>query len=454
MQPSIKKPWDNGILKVTENRRYLTNGDKPFFWLGDTAWLLFQNLNLEQCYTYLKNRVEKGFNVIQATLVHTLPGADLDANSLPVNRNNIRCALVGRDFAQPDIEGGFWDHVDAVVSMAEDLGIYMGLLPAWGAMAKQGLLNEQNAEAYGRFLAERYGSRRNVIWLIGGDVRGSDAPEVFELLARTIKKAAPKQIMGYHPFGRTSSSLWFDSADWLDFNMYQSGHRRYDQKSLGAWDDNAGAEDWFGEDSWRYVKRDYSAKTKRPTIDGEPSYEQIPQGLHDPRQPYWQDYDVRRYAWWSVLEGAFGHTYGHNAIMQFHQEGDSGGSYGVNAYWHEAIHAPGAGQMQHMVNFMSSLDFTTGVAAENLLTNPRAGYTRVSAFSGNDFAVFYTYMGYGFGVNLPELGWDSADFWWFDPALGVMSYAGKLECEQAEYLYPPKKPFGHNDWILLLKKSV
>ena len=34
---------------------------KPFFYLGDTAWLLFQRLNHEEVEEYLKDRAEKGF---------------------------------------------------------------------------------------------------------------------------------------------------------------------------------------------------------------------------------------------------------------------------------------------------------------------------------------------------------------------------------------------------------
>ena len=30
-------------------------------------------------------------------------------------------------------------------------------------------------DAYSSFLAERYGKRKNVIWLLGGDVRGDAA---------------------------------------------------------------------------------------------------------------------------------------------------------------------------------------------------------------------------------------------------------------------------------------
>lgn len=102
--------------------------------------------------------------------------------------------------------------------------------------------------------------------------------------------------------------------------MFQSGHRRYDQSSLGFWDDNNVSEDFYGEDNWRYVRRELARTPLRPVLDGEPSYENIPQGLHDFSQPLWKARDVRRYAYWSVFEGACGHTYGDNAIMQFYRE--------------------------------------------------------------------------------------------------------------------------------------
>ena len=38
-------PWKNGALQISSNSRYLqhTNGS-PFFWLGDTGWLLPERL--------------------------------------------------------------------------------------------------------------------------------------------------------------------------------------------------------------------------------------------------------------------------------------------------------------------------------------------------------------------------------------------------------------------------
>ena len=438
------KPWDFGQLQVSENKRYLMNGAKPFFWLGDTAWLLFEKLSETDIRAYLQNRKHKHFNVIQATLVHSSPaasGCDI---------------LVDGDFAKPNVNGKYWATVDQAVATAEELGIYMALLPSWGSWAKRGLLNLDNVEAYGLFLAERYGKCKNVIWLLGGDIRGDAAYDVYMKLGELFKDKCPNQLVGFHPFGRTSSPLWFSDAPWLDFHMFQSGHRRYDQSSLGAWDDNKAAEGFYGEDNWRYVLRDHAASPLRPTLDGEPSYEQIPQGLHDPSQPYWQDHDVRRYAYWSVFAGACGHTYGHNAVMQFHREGDSGGAYGVKSFWHQAVHDPGSGQMGHLYQLMTAVDFTSGRPDDDLLADgQQSQYKRIAAFAGSGFAYLYTYQGTPFRVNLDLLS-DSigttVSAFWFDPASGVYSYLNDFHCQGIQEFQPPAKPVGHNDWVLVLRK--
>lgn len=59
------------LLRVSENKRYLTtaNGD-PFFWLGDTRWLLFSKLSREEAGQYFEDRKQKGFNVIQVMVLH------------------------------------------------------------------------------------------------------------------------------------------------------------------------------------------------------------------------------------------------------------------------------------------------------------------------------------------------------------------------------------------------
>jgi hypothetical protein len=448
-----RKSWEAGPLRVQENGRYLCNGGEPFFWMGDTAWLLFQNLNLDETELYLRNRRDKGFTVIQATLVHTLPAADPGDSSLPLYPNSLGAPLLDNDFARPDREGAFWRHADAVLDLAEELGLYLGLLPAWGSMVKQGLLSVNNGEAYARFLTERWGNRKNLIWILGGDIRGDTGGEIWNLLGAAFKRLAPEQLTAFHPFGRTSSTFWFARAPWLDLNMFQSGHRRQDQKTLKEWDDNAEKEGWFGEDNWKYVARDYDAGIKRPVLDGEPSYEQIPQGLHDPAEPYWQDHHARRYAYWSVLEGACGHTYGHNGVMQFYRKDFGPGSYGVKSEWSEAVHDPGAGQMGHLAALMNGVDFSRGRAAGELVRDKGEGCLRVAAFRGDDYLIAYTYSGGEFTLDLGGLGWKEARRWWFDPAAGVYSYAGLCRPGGGQKFTPPRKPQGQNDWVLLLRRK-
>src|SRR5262245_29427641 len=63
-----RRPSVKGMkLKVSPSGRYFVDQDgKPFFYLGDTCWLLFQRLNRQELDDYLKDRAGKGFTVIQA----------------------------------------------------------------------------------------------------------------------------------------------------------------------------------------------------------------------------------------------------------------------------------------------------------------------------------------------------------------------------------------------------
>jgi len=172
-------------------------------------------------------------------------------------------------------------------------------------------ISREKAGKYSAWLAKRYKDKSNVIWLNGGDVKGSDSTVIWNIIGSTIREISPRQLITFHPFGRTQSSEWFHNETWLDLNMFQSGHRRYDQDTIGL---------CYGEDNWKYVANDYNKIPPKPTLDGEPSYEGIPQGLHDSTQPYWTASDVRRYAYWSVFAGGCGFTYGNNAVMQFHKK--------------------------------------------------------------------------------------------------------------------------------------
>lgn len=427
--------WDKGILRVSDNRKYLRNGDIPFFWLGDTAWLLMQQCSMEETFLYLKNRKDKGFNILQATLVHSLPGEKMSSLA------NIKKDVTTKEY---------WNHCVEVVEMARNLGLYMALLPAWGSVVKSGIFQEKDAERYAEFLSSRFSGFPNIIWLLGGDIRGNVNIPLYDRFGCKLKELMPDKLIGFHPFGRTSSSLWFHDREWLDFNMFQSGHRRYDQMELKQWDD--GAEEFYGEDNWKYVVRDHSYDIIKPTIDGEPSYEQIPQGLHDPHEPYWQAQDVRRYAYWSVFQGAMGHTYGDNAIMQFYNGKSGEGNYGVREQWNISIHHEGSAHMKHLADLIKSVDYENGRSADELLiSGQKEKYDRIAVFAGRDFLLAYDYTGSSFTIKLSGLECEKKYAYWHDPVSGIYSFLGDMTNLESFEAMPPEKYSGQNDWTLVIK---
>ena len=162
--------------------------------------------------------------------------------------------------------------------------------------------------------------------------------------------------------------------------------------------------------------RDLKLEPFKPTIDGEPSYEQVLQGLHDETQPYWQARDVRRYAYWAVFAGAFGHTYGDNSIMQFYQDKSKKGAFGVKDTWKEALHHPGSGQMKHMKDLMESVDYQSGKASDSLVIGGQGErYERKSVFAGKNYLFCYDYAGTPFTLDLSPYRELTMKAYWFEP---------------------------------------
>ena len=278
---------------------------------------------------------------------------------------------------------------------------------------------------------------------------------IYNKLGKILKEKNPERLITFHPFGRCASSKWFHNAPWLDFDMFQSGHRRYDQGKLGRWDDTKRAEGFFGEDNWKYVLRDHALTPVKPTLDGEPAYEWILQGLHDPTQPYWQARHIRRFAYWSVFAGACGHTYGDNSVMQFYM-GESEPSEGVNHYgakdvWQIAIHHEGSGQLKYLSSLMKSHDFTKGSPHDDLIVGgQREKHDRIAVFASEDFLYAYTYTAKPFTLKLND--YMGFDMWWMTPSKGIYSYVGRVTSE--EYTAKPPEVYdADKDRVLVITKK-
>ena len=354
-------PWNNGKVVVSSNHHFFQfeNG-KPFFWLFDTGWFLFIKLNREETIRYLDDRKVKGFTGIQCMVLHSVPEVNCYGDSAFVSNDPSKIKTTQGSDTNIAGQYDYWDHIEFVVNEAAKRGLYVALVPVWGSVVKQGFFTVETAGRYAQFLSEKFKNHPNIFWIVGGDIQGDVKNEIWETIGTTIKKYDPGHLITFHPYGRTQSSTWFHNSKWLDFNMFQSGHRRYDQ-------DNSKKK--YGEDNWRYIREDYVRVPTKPVLDGEPSYENIPQGLHDTTQPYWNANDVRRYAYWSVFAGACGHTYGDNAVMQFYKPRDKQPSYGAKNYWFEALNDSGSFQMRYLKNLVLSRPYFERINGQSALAS-------------------------------------------------------------------------------------
>ncbi len=427
---------ENQRLQVDVNQRFLKYVDGvPFFYLGDTAWELFHRLDREEAVRYLEDRVEKGFTVIQAVVLSQIGGLT-DPNTYG------HLPLIDNDPTQPNEK--YFEHVDFIVDKAEELGLFIGMLPTWGSywkrVNKNGpfLLNKENAQAYGKFLGERY-KNKPIIWILGGDqnIESDEERDIIHAMAWGLKVGDEgTHLMTYHPRGPGLSSDYFHDAEWLDFNMFQSSH---------------GARD---HDNGLFTENDYALSPPKPTLDGEPRYESIQVGFYFEDMNFcnrFEAYDVRQAAYWSFLAGACGHTYGNNNIWQMWEPGRQP-VIGANIPWYEALDHPGAFQMGYVRKLFESRPFIDlRPAQEMLLDGSKNGGAkiRVACAVDGSFAFVYSPRGEKFTVDKSFIKAKRVREIWYDPRYGVSYHVHTTDNAGIQTYTPPSSGWGH-DWILIL----
>jgi len=425
-----------GRLQVTPNHRYLQFQDgTPFFYLGDTAWELLHRTTREEATLYLEDRARKGFTVIQ-----TVALAELDGLTVPNAYGEL--PLVDKDPARPN--PAYFAHVDFVVEKAEALGLFVGLLPTWGKYWKAGdarVFTVESARSYGRFLGQRYRDRA-IIWILGGDqnVATPDERAIVDAMAEGLRDGdGGAHLITFHPRGPGRSGLQLADARWLDFHMIQSSH---------------GARD---HDNGLFVERDRALTPAKPTLDGEPRYETIPVGFYNrgsnPLDRFTDD-DVRQAAWWAVLAGACGHTYGNNNIWQMWQPGRAA-VLSATTPWREALDHPGAFQMGFLRRFFEARAFQLLVPdAQLVVDGPTELGAKVRAARAADgsFAVVYTPRGSAFTVDKELLAGPRVRQAWFDPRYGVLHEFHTSDNQGFQTYRPPTEGPGQ-DWVLLLESQ-
>lgn len=419
-------------LKVSPNGRYFVDQTgKPFFYLGDTAWLLFQRFDAREADDYLKDRAAKGFTVIQAYVIRGLGMKHPDGNSSLLGA----APFLDRDPGKPN--EAFFKNVDRIVNRANELGLVPALVVAksWHVNKHaERIFDAKSGYAFGKFLGGRYKDNA-VIWYVGGDSAPGSDGATWVAMAKGLKDGTGgTQLVSYHGSGGTSSSTWYHKADWLDFNSIQSGH------GLGA-------------KTNRYVAKDVSLSPAKPTVDMEPPYENHPTGAKSPRI---DSHQVRQGAYWAMLSGAAGHGYGAMDMFWAYKETD--GPFPRNGYqtWRKAMAYEGATQVGKMRRLFELRAWHKLVPDQSLLAAKSAeDVDHVSAARAEDgsFALAYLPTGKPVSIQMNKLSGKKIVARWYDPRDGTWTDAGEnANTGVREFTPPTKGP--QNDWLLVLDDAA
>lgn len=420
-------------LKV-QGRYLIWDNGTPFFYLGDTAWELFHALNREETELYFAERKCQGFTVVQAVAL-----AESEGVTTPNAYGRLPLCMTGNlpDPTRPDTGGeySYWDHVDFVVETAEKHEMFVVLLPTWGDKFNlcwgKGpvIFNEENAYIYGQWIANRYKDCWNIIWMLGGDRKLEVSHrKIIDAMAAGIRSVDKLHLITFHPPGAQDSTDFLADADYVDFHTAQTSH---------ATDRCYQIEE---------VMCKMAKVSEKPYMDSEPRYEDHPACFDASVGYFWDAADVRQNAYWSVLAGACGHTYGNHSVWSMTKHTSDYFPY----TWKEALTHEGAEQMKWVKELRLRRDYISLCPAPELVVERFPGMGRMAAAKGTDYAYIYSPLGESFTVDLTSFsGAKCVKAAWFNPRTGEETVFGIMQAGAYSLVVPPTRGKGQ-DWVLVL----
>ncbi len=428
-------------IKVHETQRFLAHTDgTPFFWMADTAWELFHRTNREEAQYYLSIRAKQGFNVVQAVALAEIDGLN-DPNAYGEKPlSSINPLMMNEKY---------WEHVDFIIDLAAEKGIYIALLPTWGdKVFKESwgvgpeIFNPENAFTYGEWIGKRYANRKNLIWVLGGDRnprKNTNDVEIWNEMARGIRASAQKDnpiLMTFHPQPHEpgGSSVWFHQENWLDFNMHQTGHCP-------------------NQPTYKKIIHDYNLTPTKPTLDGEPLYEEHPKCFNAKELGYSEADDIRRIMYWNIFAGAAGQTYGCHAVWQMFKLDKQP----INAPlkpWNISLDLPMANQVKHLKNLMLSKPYFSRIPDQSMVLDTQAEdehFVIATRDAAGTYAFIYFPTGKTTNIDLSKWTKKKLKTQWYDPRTGVLlPYSSGKLVRGKNNIVPPSSGRGQ-DWVLIIE---
>jgi len=388
----------HGYLRVSDDGRLLVHADgTPFLWIGDTCWAAPVHATAQEWKRYVADRAARGYTVLQLSIApdwalqHSRLGIPPFLSRLP-------------DITKPNPR--FFQEMDRKLALANDHGVVVMMV---------GLMEtpyrypppEQTA-VLSRYVAARYSSFA-VIFSPSFD-SGIHMAETLAA-ADAIREAAPANLITMHMGGGVGPH--FHAADWLSFDMYQSGHNGGDRARQSARATGMAAEI-------------LALAPRKPIVNGEAIYEGDLGGA----------YDVRRTAWLSFLSGAVGYTAGINEVYGWEEDATA------------KMDVPSSGQIALLARFLRAVPWWSLEAAPQRILNQPDERARLMAFAlSADKSLGIAYLPANKAVELDLQGCAAAyDALWLNPATGNTLDGPAVAASRKAPLTAPDE----RDWVLVI----
>jgi hypothetical protein len=403
-------------LHVEAGKRYLVDANgSPFLIHGDTPWSLIVQLSRADVDLYLENRRQKGFNAILVNLIE-----HYFATNPPKNYYGDAPFLAPGDFSTPN--PAYFAHAEYVISKAAEKGILVMLTPSYmgSGGGNQGWYQEMRANgttklrAYGQYLANRFLSHDNILWVHGGDMNPPDT-SLLRAIADGIRDVDRRWLHTFHGARGTSALAFLPNEPWLQVNTIYT-----DQSTVVM-----------------RAETEY-ARSTMPFFLIEAAYESYSTGMGDL---------VRQQAYQAVLSGASGQFMGHGSVWAM-----------LDNNWRWAIDSEGAQTLTHMRTLLESWSWWgLGPDVSNTLLTGGVGTGDSQAVAAiatdRSDALIYAPSVRSVTVNLSQLAGPRVAARWFDPTSGTYIAIGGPVAATGSRTFTPSgnNSNGSGDWVLVLE---
>ena len=388
----------HGYLRVSDDHRLLVYADgTPFLWIGDTCWAAPVHATEQEWQQYVADRAAKGYSVLQVSIAsdwaleQRAPSAPPFLSALP-------------DISKPNPV--YFQRIDHMLAEANDQGL---------AVLVVGLMETtyrypppEQIALLSRYIAARYSSYA-VIFSPSFDSHIHEAETLAAAMA--VREAAPANLITMHM--GTAVGPFFHGADWLSFDMYQSGHNNGDRARQSALAITMPAELLI-------------LTPRKPLVNGEAIYEG---DLGGPK-------DVRRTAWLTFLSGAVGYTAGINEVYE----------------WSEDVltkmNATSSDDIARLARILRAIPWWDLEPVPQRILNQPEDRSRLMAMAltkDRMFAMAYLPDNEEIQLDLRNCG-ETHETLWIDPATGEARTGEDVKSMEKTVLSPPDT----RDWLLVL----